>query len=93
MVIEDENIRDREVWTGVTCYWYSKASNKALTAGRLCHHIAILARPNALQQLFYYSKSFCVVVPFTSARAFIPTLLGPCRPKDLQQRVDQHMNR
>ncbi|KAL9480793.1 hypothetical protein ACSS6W_005579 [Trichoderma asperelloides] len=26
------------------------------TAGRLHHHLAILARPNAMQQLFYYRK-------------------------------------
>ncbi|KAL7926537.1 hypothetical protein ACQKWADRAFT_142578 [Trichoderma austrokoningii] len=28
-----------------------------LTAGRLYHHLGILARPNATQQLFYYQKS------------------------------------
>lgn len=29
---------------------------KPLTAGRLYHHLAILVRPNAMQQLFYYRK-------------------------------------
>lgn len=77
MAIEDDDIRDREVWTGVARHWYSKASDKAPTTGRLYHHLAILARPNALQQLFYYSKSLCVVVPFTSARESILTLFEP----------------
>ncbi|KAM3064714.1 hypothetical protein ACMFMG_010634 [Clarireedia jacksonii] len=77
MAIEDDDIRDREVWTGVARYWYSKASNKAPTTGRLYHHLAILARPNALQQLYYYAKSLCVVVPFTSARESILTLFDP----------------
>lgn len=77
MAIEDDDIRDREVWTGVARHWYSKASDKAPTTGRLYHHLAILARPNALQQLFYYSKSLCVVVPFASARESILTLFEP----------------
>jgi hypothetical protein len=77
MAIEDDYVRDREVWTGVARHWYSKASNKALTTGRLYHHLAILARPNALQQLFYYAKSLCVVIPFTLAREFILTLFNP----------------
>ncbi|KAF4632065.1 hypothetical protein G7Y89_g6064 [Cudoniella acicularis] len=77
MAIEDDDIRDREVWTGVARHWYSKASDKAPTTGRLYHHLAILARPNALQQLFYYSKSLCVAVPFTSARESILTLFEP----------------
>lgn len=77
MAIEDDDIRDREVWTGVARHWYSKASDKAPTTGRLYHHLAILARPNAIQQLYYYSKSLCVVVPFTSARESILTLFDP----------------
>ncbi|RDW62266.1 putative telomerase-binding protein est1a protein [Coleophoma cylindrospora] len=77
MAIEDDDIKDREVWTGVARHWYSKASDKAPTTGRLYHHLAILARPNALQQLFYYAKSLCVPVPFTSARESILTLFEP----------------
>lgn len=65
------------MWTGVARHWYSKASDKAPTTGRLYHHLAILARPNALQQLFYYAKSLCVVIPFVSARESILTLFEP----------------
>ena len=77
MAIEDDDIRDREVWTSVSRHWYSKASDKAPTTGRLYHHLAILARPNALQQLFYYAKSLCVPIPFPSARESIMTLFDP----------------
>ena len=35
VAIKDDDIRNREVWTGVTWHWYSKASDKALTTGRL----------------------------------------------------------
>ncbi|KAL6355089.1 hypothetical protein LRP88_11566 [Fusarium phalaenopsidis] len=59
MAIEDKRIRDRETWTGVSRHWYGKASDKSPTTGRLYHHLAILARPNALQQLSYYTKSLC----------------------------------
>ncbi|KAK3371963.1 hypothetical protein B0H63DRAFT_453344 [Podospora didyma] len=77
MAIEDDNIRDRETWTSVSRHWYSKASDKAPATGRLYHHLAILARPNALQQLFYYAKSMCVAMPFSSARESIMTLFDP----------------
>jgi hypothetical protein len=77
MAIEDDDIRDREVWTAVSRHWYSRASDKAPTTGRLYHHLAILARPNALQQLYYYSKSLCVELPFLSARDSIMTLFDP----------------
>lgn len=77
MAIEDDDIRDRENWTAVSRHWYSKASDKAPTTGRLYHHLAILARPNALQQLFYYTKSLCVPIPFASARESIMTLFEP----------------
>lgn len=77
MAIEDDDIRDREVWTGVSRHWYRKASEKSPTTGRLYHHLAILARPNALQQLYFYTKSLCVPIPFSSARESIMTLFDP----------------
>ncbi|KIN08729.1 hypothetical protein OIDMADRAFT_108773, partial [Oidiodendron maius Zn] len=85
LAIEDDDIRDREIWTLVTRHWYSKASDKAPTIGRLYHHLAILGRPNALQQLFYYSKSLCVATPFTSARESILTLFKPVLDADSAQ--------
>lgn len=77
MAIEDDDIRDREVWTAVSRHWYAKASDKAPTTGRLYHHLAILARPNAVQQLYYYTKSLCCAIPFNSARESILTLFDP----------------
>ncbi|KAF2030790.1 hypothetical protein EK21DRAFT_100265 [Setomelanomma holmii] len=77
MAIEDEDIRDRETWAGVARSWYTKAADKNPTVGRLYHHLAILARPNALQQLYYYSRSLTCVKPFPSARESILTLLDP----------------
>ncbi|RWA11883.1 hypothetical protein EKO27_g3208 [Xylaria grammica] len=77
MAIEDDDIRDREVWASVSRHWYSKASDKAPTTGRLYHHLAILARPNAVQQLFYYTKALCVPIPFSSAKESILSLFDP----------------
>ncbi|GKT52621.1 EST/SMG-like protein 1 [Colletotrichum spaethianum] len=77
MAIENENLKDREVWNSVSRHWYSKSSDKAPTTGRLYHHLAILARPNALQELSYHLKSLCVPVPFLSARESIMTLFDP----------------
>ncbi|KAB5514955.1 hypothetical protein GE09DRAFT_1067129 [Coniochaeta sp. 2T2.1] len=46
MAIEDDDARHREIWTAVSRHWYSKASDKSPTTGRLYHHLAILVRPN-----------------------------------------------
>ncbi|KAJ4130695.1 hypothetical protein NW768_006233 [Fusarium equiseti] len=75
MAIEDDDIRDREIWTNVSRHWYSKASEVHST-GRLYHHLAILARPNALQQLYYCTKSLCVAIPFSTERESIMALFG-----------------
>jgi len=77
MAIEDDDIRDRDVWAGVARFWYSKATDKTPYVGRLPHHLAILARPNVLQQLFYYCKSLAVTQPFYPARESILTLFDP----------------
>jgi hypothetical protein len=77
MAIEDEDVRDRETWAAVARSWYSKAADRNPTVGRLYHHLAILARPNALQQLYYYARSLTCVKPFASARESILTLLDP----------------
>ncbi|KAL2158341.1 hypothetical protein VTH06DRAFT_4389 [Thermothelomyces fergusii] len=88
MAIEDDDIRDREIWTGVSRRWYSLASDKAPTTGRLYHHLAILARPNVLQQLYYYEKSLSVEIPFASTRESIMTLFEPalCPSPNPQQK-------
>ncbi|KAF5988529.1 hypothetical protein FBULB1_1404 [Fusarium bulbicola] len=77
MGIEDQDITEREIWRGVSRRWYSMASDKSPTTGRLYHHHAILARPNTLQQLCYYVKSLCVSIPFSSARESLMALFDP----------------
>ncbi|KAB5572248.1 hypothetical protein GE09DRAFT_1025567 [Coniochaeta sp. 2T2.1] len=76
MAIEDDDVRHRETWTAVSRHWYSKGSDKSPTTGRLYHHLAILARPNGFQQLFYYTKSLLVAIQ-DSAREDVMTLLDP----------------
>jgi hypothetical protein len=77
MAIEDKDVRDRETWAGVARSWYNKAADKNPTVGRLYNHLAILARPNALQQMYYFSRSLTCVKPFWKARETILTLLDP----------------
>ena len=68
---------DREVWASVSGSWYSKAADKTPHVGRLYHHLAILAEPKVLDQLFYYCKSLGVTGPFHPARESILTLFDP----------------
>ncbi|KAI9894550.1 MAG: hypothetical protein M1814_001904 [Vezdaea aestivalis] len=82
MAIEDDDVRDREVWMEVASFWYTKAADRSPSTGRLYHHLAILARPNLQKQLFYYTKSLTVSAPFYSTRESILTLLKPVMERD-----------
>ena len=77
MAIEDDEPKDREVWSGVTRFWYNKASDKSPTIGRLYHHLAVLARPYTLEQLYLYTRSLTCVTTFESAKGSILTLFNP----------------
>lgn len=77
MAIEDEDLRDRETWAGVARFLYSKAADQSPGTGRLYHHLDILARPNALQQLYLYSRARIPTQPFHNARDSILTLFNP----------------
>ena len=77
MAIEDDDIKDREIWSGVARFWYSKAADKSPKVGRLYHHLAILARPSSLQQLSLYAKSLTCIIPFESARGSITAVFTP----------------
>ena len=82
MAIEETDVKDRETWTNVARSWYCKASDKAPTTGRLYHHLAILARPKAVQQLYFYVKSLCVPIPFPTAKESIMSLFDPLFQED-----------
>ena len=77
MAIEDDEPKDREVWSNVARFWYNKASDKSPNVGRLYHHLAILARPYTLEQLSLYTRSLTCVTPFKSARGSIMALFNP----------------
>jgi len=77
MAVEENDMRDREVWSGVARYWYNQAADKNPDIGRIQHHLAVLARPNIVQQLFYYTKSLVSVHPFPSAKDSILLLFNP----------------
>ncbi|KAI0187947.1 hypothetical protein F4808DRAFT_70602 [Astrocystis sublimbata] len=80
LALEDEDPEQKAVWTSVSQNWYSRLYDQNPTTGRLCHHLAILARPDALKQLFFYGKSLCVFEPFTLAHKSILTLFKPAAP-------------
>jgi hypothetical protein len=75
MVVE-EDMHHREIWSNVAKYWYNKAADKSPDTGRIQHHLAVLARPNNIQQLFYYTKSLVSVHPFSSAKEGILLLFN-----------------
>ena len=63
------------------------ASDKAPAAGRLYHHLAILARPNPLRQLCLYCKSLCVPISFRSTKESILSLFNPVWNADNRQEM------
>ncbi|KAK5193064.1 hypothetical protein LTR47_009493 [Exophiala xenobiotica] len=77
MAIEEADMRDRENWSNVARMWYNRAADRSPTTGRIQHHLAVLARPNVVRQLFYYTKALISGVPFVNARDSIMLLFTP----------------
>ena len=77
MAIEDDEPRDREVWSNVARFWYDKAADDSPRVGRLYHHLAILARPYSLEQLSLYIRALTSPIPFESARGSVMTQFSP----------------
>ena len=77
MAIEDDDPKDREVWSNVARFWYNKAADNSPRVGRLYHHLAILARPYSLEQLSLYIRALTCTIPFESARGSVMTLFSP----------------
>jgi hypothetical protein len=77
MAVEEADMHDREVWAGVARYWYNKAADKSPNVGRIQHHLAVLARPDIIQQLFFYTKSLITGNPFASTRENMLLLFSP----------------
>ncbi|KAF2278984.1 uncharacterized protein EI97DRAFT_484742, partial [Westerdykella ornata] len=67
--------QDREPWLRVARYWYCKAANMNPSIGHLYHHLGVIARPNALQELYYFARSLTCVERFKLARDSILKLL------------------
>ncbi|KAE8150724.1 hypothetical protein BDV25DRAFT_153919 [Aspergillus avenaceus] len=82
VVIEERGLLDHDIWAGIARYWYNKAVDQNPDVGRIQHHLGVLARPDLVQQLFYYTKSLVSVRPFPRTkvsilRFFSPLLQGP----------------
>lgn len=82
MAIEEADMRDRENWSNVARMWYNRAADRSPNTGRIQHHLAVLARPNIVRQLFYYSKALISVNPFVNARDSIMLLFSPLLDSD-----------
>ncbi|KAK2751569.1 hypothetical protein FQN55_000290 [Onygenales sp. PD_40] len=77
MAIEGTDMHEREVWSDVAAYWYQRTANRRPKAGRVQHHLGVLARPDILQQLFFYTKSLLCVQSFAITQDSIHHLFDP----------------
>jgi len=77
MAIEDDDPRERDNWAGISQYWYRMAADRAPGVGRLYHHLAILARSEQFQQIYYYCRSFTCIQLFPSARESVLAVFEP----------------
>lgn len=88
MAIEDDELEDQGVWSGVAHVWYNKAGDMSSTVGRLYHHLAISAGPYGLERLLFnpvlqgksrvFHLSSAIYTAFIKARGFLH-----CAERDL----------
>jgi hypothetical protein len=77
MAVEEIDKKDRDLWAGVSRYWYNQDADCSPENGRIQHHLAVLARPDVLQQFFHYTKALISVRPFVNARDGMNQLIAP----------------
>ena len=77
MAIEDNELKDREVWSSTFCLWYEKVADKSPNIGRLYYHLARLARPYTSEQFSLYVRLLTYIGPFEKARESTMTLFDP----------------
>ncbi|KXG51315.1 DNA/RNA-binding domain, Est1-type [Penicillium griseofulvum] len=75
MAVEEFDQRDHELWAGISRYWYNQVETQE--NGRIQHHLAVLAYPDLLQQLFHYTKALISVRAFPAASDSIIKLVIP----------------
>lgn len=79
----DIGLEERCIWAGASRMWYLRAADLDPGAGRLQHHLAILAMTEPMAQLFHFIKGLCAATPFGAARESIATLLDPVFSKQM----------
>jgi hypothetical protein len=77
MAVEELDKKDRELWAGVSRYWYNQDADRSPENGRIQHHLAVLARPDLLQQFFHYTKALISVRAFPNALESMTQLVAP----------------
>ncbi|OQE12675.1 hypothetical protein PENVUL_c001G01622 [Penicillium vulpinum] len=77
MAVEEFDKKDRELWAGVSRYWYNQDADQSPENGRIQHHLAVLARPDVLQQFFHYTKALISVHAFPNALDSMTQLVTP----------------
>lgn len=64
----EESHRDRDAWARLSRKWYTQIAGPSPEVGRVQHHLGVLAQPDRLQQLFFYTKALVSVDPFHEAQ-------------------------
>ncbi|KAJ6142227.1 DNA/RNA-binding domain E.t1.c1-type [Penicillium chrysogenum] len=77
MAVEEFDKKVRELWVGVSRYWYNQDADRSAENGRIQHHLAVLACPDILQQFFHYTKALISVRPFPNAFVSMTKLIPP----------------
>ncbi|CAI7617585.1 unnamed protein product [Penicillium discolor] len=85
MAVEEFDKKDRELWAGVSRYWYNQDAERSPENGRIQHHLAILARPDVLQQFFHYTKALISVRAFPNALDSMIQLVTPLMKLPIQK--------
>ncbi|KAJ5449407.1 uncharacterized protein N7458_005856 [Penicillium daleae] len=85
MAVEESG--DRTLWADISRYWYNKLAEFSPEVGRVHFHLGILARPDELLQLFYYTKALVSICPFPNTRESMEILFRANEGQVLTQRT------
>ncbi|KAJ5145979.1 uncharacterized protein N7515_000543 [Penicillium bovifimosum] len=90
MAVEELDRKERDLWAGISRYWYGQDAKRSAENGRVQHHLAVLARPDVLQQYFHYNKALICLDRFPASMGSMIQLATPLMrvPAHTQNLID-----
>ncbi|KAK2595518.1 hypothetical protein QQS21_006746 [Conoideocrella luteorostrata] len=77
VAVKTSNADHKKTWIGIMHHWQAEASDMAPATSSVCHRPALIPQPNAVQQLYVYSKTHRALFVFDTTKNGLNVVFNP----------------